>query len=183
MHTVDFLAPVSEVVDLIVDMVGEAKQAAAEGPAVAPNAKPKANDLDPAAGEASKEIKPKVEETKEKASKDALTKEPGEAKFAYAAGAKKAEALSADDKAPIKVELQETPSTESKLDATKSKATAKQVADKVGEGIKDYTMSENKSKADDSSSLIKTERDSHNKAAALRKSALVKIAMATAKRG
>ena len=168
MSTQGLYAPVSEVVDLIVELVGEAKQAAAEAQA-APNAKPKANDLDPASGEASKEIKPKVEESKEKATKAALTAEPGVAK--------KATVYSAEEKAPLKVELQETPSTESKLDATKSKKTSKEVADKIGEGIKDYTMSENKNKADDSSSLVNVRRDSHNdvKTAALRKSALLKL--------
>lgn len=156
------LVPLDEVAELLCSMVNE-KRAAAEAEALK---KLEATD------------KPTVTVTvdKDEPAKAMKQDEPGKAE-------KKAEVYEAGKPVTqVKVTKEESPANTLSINPTKPAKAAKEMASEVGKDTDKYTTKGSENKADDSSSAIKTERESATKSAELRKSALIKVAMYLARK-
>ena len=152
----EIMVPLSEVAELICSMVNE-KRAAAEAA------------LKPLSADEKLPIAVKVDE--DKPAKSIKDDEVGKAE-------KKATAYSADEaQKQVKVKEEETPANTSSINPTKPAKASKEMAGEVGKDTEKYVSKRSETKADDSNSMIKTERESETKKAELRKSALVKMAL------
>lgn len=93
---------------------------------------------------------------------------------------KESKTLDADDKPAQAVKAEASPTTETTLDNTDSVETASEMAKEVEKKTDDYVTKGEDTKADDSSSAIKTERESEEpmrKKQAARRNALIKLSI------